>query len=163
MLLSNKMEVAINSMFCKQGDNVFICICIPNVLSCCQKYAPPTRWQHVNHISTFFCSLKVNGWWICQRKPTTQMTIVMQQIRKGGTESKDCILQLKRMPWLCNWVLNARAMWSEGEGYSAKGGRSCVQLGHTHYQCNAIYSCKVQTMKLRTTEKKKGETICSCW
>ena len=30
-----------------------------------------------------------------------------------------------------------------------------MQLGHTHYQCNAIYSCKVQTMKLRTTEKKK--------
>ena len=27
--------------------------------------------------------------------------------------------------------------------------------GHTHYQFNALYSCKVQMMKLWTLEKKK--------
>ncbi len=28
--------------------------------------------------------------------------------------------------------------------------------GSAHYQFNTIYSCKVQMMKLRTTEKKKA-------
>jgi hypothetical protein len=28
--------------------------------------------------------------------------------------------------------------------------------GNAHYQFNTIYSCKVQMMKLRTTEKKKA-------
>ena len=42
-----------------------------------------------------------------------------------------------------------------GEGDSAKGGQ-VVYNGSAHYQFNTIYSYKVQTMKLRTMEKKKA-------
>ncbi len=40
---------SIYSKLCKQGDNIFMSN--PNMPSCCWSYAPPARWQHINHIS----------------------------------------------------------------------------------------------------------------
>jgi hypothetical protein len=36
-----------------------------------------------------------------------------------------------------------------------------VYSGHTHYQFNAIFTCRVKTMKMRTMQKKKVRR-CSC-
>ena len=79
---------------------------------------------------------------------------VVQQIRKGGTEN------------------NGLHFAPEEEAMSVPLGIVCtgnvrvketlqkvdevVHNGHTHYQFNTIYSCKVRAMVQRTSQKKKA-------
>jgi hypothetical protein len=79
---------------------------------------------------------------------------IVQQIRKGGTESKglhfaaeedDMIVQLGVE---CTGNVRVKETLQKVD--------KIVYNGNAHYQFNTIYSCTVQTMKLRTMEKKKA-------
>ncbi len=85
---------------------------------------------------------------------------VVQHIRKGGTESKGLHFAAEEDAMIVPLGVVCTGNVRVTEDLKKMG--KVVYAGHTHFQLNMIYSCRVRTMKLRTMQKKKGEAICSC-
>jgi len=79
---------------------------------------------------------------------------VVQQIRKGGTENNGLHFapeeEAMRVPLgiVCTGDVRVKETLQKVD--------EVVVGGHTHYQFNTIYSCKVRAMVQRTSQKKKA-------
>ncbi len=80
--------------------------------------------------------------------------IVVQQIRKGGTENNGLHFAPKEeamsvpLGIVCTGDVRVEETLQKVD--------KVVHNRHTHYQFNAIYSCKVRAMVQRTSQKKKA-------
>jgi hypothetical protein len=79
---------------------------------------------------------------------------VVQQIRKGVTESKGLHFAAEEDAMIVQLGVECTGNVMVKETLQKVD--EVVYNGSAHYQFNTIYSCKVQTMKLRTMEKKKA-------
>ncbi len=79
---------------------------------------------------------------------------VMQRIRKGGTENNGVHFapeedaMVIQLGVVCTGNVRVKEF--------LKKVVEVIYNGHTHFQFNAIYSCKVRVMLVRTTVKKKA-------
>ena len=136
----------------------------------------PTCCRHVSQPSWFgggqswLFSLRVNRWWMMnmlKKKNITQTTHVSLHMitsynksRRGGPRAKGCISQLKRMPWLCNWVLNVCVMW----GWSRLCKRWTKFCTMAIPIINVMQSTGAKCKQWSCRQlKRKGKTICSWW
>ncbi len=79
---------------------------------------------------------------------------IVQQIQKGGTESKGMHFAAEKDAMIVQ--LGVECTGNVRVKETLEKVDEVVYNGSAHYQFNTIYSCKVQTMKLRTMEKKKA-------
>jgi hypothetical protein len=79
---------------------------------------------------------------------------VVQQIRRGGTESKGLHFAAEEDAMIVQLGVECTSNVRVKETLQKVD--KVVYNGSANYQFNTIYSCKVQTMKLQTTEKKKA-------
>ncbi len=79
---------------------------------------------------------------------------ILQHIRKGGTESKGLHFAAEEDAMIVQLGVECTGNVRVKETLQMVD--EVVYNGSAHYQFNKIYSCKVQTMKLQTTEKKNA-------
>ena len=79
---------------------------------------------------------------------------VVQQIRKGVTESKGLHFAAEEDAMIVQ--LGVECTGNVRVKETLQKVDKVVYNGSAHYQFNTIYSCKVQTMKVQTTERKKA-------
>ena len=79
---------------------------------------------------------------------------VVQQIRRGGTENQGLHFAGEEQAQIV--PLEVRCTGNPRVKETLQKSDEVIVGGHTHYQFNTIYSCKLQAMEQRSAQKKKA-------
>ena len=82
---------------------------------------------------------------------------VVQQIRTGATESKGLHFAAAEDAMIVQLGVVCTGNVRVTEDLKKIG--EVVYSGHTHFQFNTIYTCRVKTMKERTTQKRRVRRV----
>jgi hypothetical protein len=114
-------------------------------------------WRHA--IPNYFFESKrmmdmLKGAYHPDKSPLVAHDNVVQQIRKGGTENngvhfapKEDVMVIQ-LGVVCTGNVCVKEFLKKVD--------KVIYNGHTHFQFNTIYSCKVRVMLVQTTVKKKA-------